>query len=309
MLSRTAENLYWIARYLERAESTARLVEMGQRMTMLPGGGDRAEWRSVIKTTGAGAYFEKAGPLNEAAIVRGLVLDPDNPSSVHTCLARARANGKAIRTALTQEMWEALNDGWRRLETMDEQTARRDLPAILDWVKARAATFRGATETGMLRNSGYDFLRLGGFVERADTTLRLLNVKYFVLLPETDVVGGGRDYHQWTSVLHALSAIRGYHHIYKGDYAPWKIADFLLLNSDFPRSVAFCYEQICLCLAELDRRHNAQHVCHKTAREALERLQGYEIGDIFDAGLHECVNEYIGVTARVSAEISNCYHF
>ncbi|MEL6235226.1 MAG: alpha-E domain-containing protein [Pseudomonadota bacterium] len=309
MLSRTAENLYWMARYLERAESTARLIEMGQRMTMLPGVGDQAEWRSVIQTTGAAEYFKTAGPLNEAAIVRGLVLERDNRASIHACLAQARANGKAVRTALTQEMWEALNDGWRRLEATDEVTARRDLPAILDWVKARAATFRGAAETGMLRNGGYDFLRLGGFVERADTTLRLLNVKYFVLLPETDVVGGGRDYHQWTSVLHALSAIRGYHHIYKGDYAPWKIADFLLLNTDFPRSVAFCYQQICVCLAQLDRRHETAHVCHKTARAALERLQGRQIEEIFDSGLHECVNAYIGLTARVSAEISRCYHF
>lgn len=309
MLSRTAQNLYWLARYLERAESTARLIEMGQRMTMLPGGGDRQEWRSVIRTTGNAERFDEVGPLNEAAIVRGLLLDADNPSSIHACLARARANGKAIRTALTQEMWEALNDGWRRLEAVDEQTARRDLPGILDWVKARAASFRGAAETGMLRTEGYDFLRLGGFVERADMTLRLLNVKYFVLLPETDVVGGGRDYHQWTSVLYALSATRAFHHVYKGDYAPWKIADFLLLNAAFPRSVAFSYEHAGHCLDRLARRYGARHGCHGTLTEALDRLHGSDISTVFNIGLHEFVDDYIGLTARLSAEISAAYHF
>jgi uncharacterized alpha-E superfamily protein len=241
--------------------------------------------------------------------VRGLLLDGENPSSIHSCLTRARANGKAIRTALTQEMWEALNDGWRRLESLDEHTARRDLPAILDWVKARAATFRGATETGMLRHDGYDFLKLGGVVERADMTLRLLNVKYFVLLPETDVVGGGRDHHQWTSVLYALSATRAYHHVYKGDYAPWKIADFLLLNQIFPRSVAFCYGQVCGSLDRLERRYGQRHDCHATAHQGLARLEAQDIGAVIRAGLHETVNDYIGLTARLSAEISAAYHF
>ncbi len=309
MLSRTAENLFWMARYLERAESTARLIEMGQRMALLPGSGTRQEWRSVIRTTGAEEYFKDVAAMSEAVVVRGLVLDRDNPASIHSCLASARANGKAIRTALTQEMWEALNDGWRRLETIDEATARRDLPTILDWVKARAAMFRGASETGMLRKDGYDFLRLGGHVERADMTLRLLNVKYFVLLPETEVVGGGRDHHQWTSVLHALSASRAYHHVYRGDYAPWKIADFLILNGAFPRSVAYCYAQICHNLDRLARLYGTRHDAHSTAYAALSRIEDAGIGEVFQNGLHSFVNDYIAVTARLSREISRAYHF
>lgn len=308
MLSRTAENLFWMARYLERAESTARLIEMGRRMAMLPGGGLR-EWQSVIRTTGADAWFAARGAASEAAIIHGLLLDAGNPASVHACLTRARANGRAIRTALTQEMWEALNDGWRRLENLDEQSARRDLPTLLDWVKARAATFRGSAETGMLRHDGYDFLRLGGLIERADMTLRLLNVKYFVLLPETEVVGGGRDHHQWASVLYALSATRAYHHVYKGDYAPWKIADFLLLNPIFPRSVAFCYGQICACLDRLERRYGQRHDCHGTAHDALRRLESQDIAAVIRDGLHETVNQYIARTARLSDQIAAAYHF
>ncbi|WP_118135080.1 alpha-E domain-containing protein [Oceanicella sp. SM1341] len=309
MLSRTAENLYWMSRYLERAESTARLIEMGQRMALLPGSAERQEWRSVIMATGAEEYFDEGKTLNEAAIVRGLVLDQDNPSSIHACLTRARANAKAIRTALTQEMWEALNDGWRRLENVDEITARRELPTILDWVKARAAMFRGASETSMLRNDGYAFLRLGGHMERADMTLRLLNVKYFVLLPESDIVGGGRDHHQWTSVLWALSAMRSFHHIYKGDYAPWKIADFVILNGAFPRSVTFCYRQISQTLDHLELAYGQRHPCHDLASAGLDRLNETGIGEVFRNGLHEFVDEFIGVTAKLSREVSLAYHF
>lgn len=309
MLSRTAENLFWMARYLERAESTARFIAMGQRMALLPGSAGRREWASVIRATGSEDFFDDLDGLSEAAVIRGLLLDRDNPASIHSCLARARANGKAIRTALTQEMWEALNDGWRRLEAVDEATARRDLPILLDWVRAKAAAFRGSFETGMLRTEGYDFLRLGGQVERADMSLRLLNVKYFALLPETEVVGGGRDHHQWTSVLHALSAIRAFHHVTKGDYSPAKIADFVLLNAIFPRSVAFCYGQIAGQLDRLGRAYGERHDCHSVAHAGLARLQEAEIGEIFRQGLHDFVNDFIGLTARLSAGIARAYHF
>jgi uncharacterized alpha-E superfamily protein len=309
MLSRTAENLYWMARYLERAEATARLIEMGQRMALIPGSGGQSEWRSVAQTSGSEAFFEDVDYLNEAAVVRVLLLDRNNPSSIHSCLALARANAKAIRTALTQEMWEALNDGWRRLETVDEASARRDLPMLLDWVKTRAATFRGTVETGMLRKDTFDFLRLGRLCECADMTLRLLNVKYYVLLPETEVVGGGRDHYQWTSVLHALSALRAYHHVYRGEYSPTRIADFLLLNAAFPKSVAFCYDQIVDHLDRLARAYGQQHACHITAEAALARLAGTAIEDVIQDGLHQFVNDLIAVTAKLSEEISAAYLF
>ena len=192
MLSRTAENIFWMARYIERAESTARLIQMGQRMTILPGPIHREEWRSVLQVSGSDGLVGGERVVDEEDIVRLLVLDETNPSSICSCLGRARANGRAVRTALTQDMWEALNDDWRRLETYDLPRARRDLPELLDWVKTRASTFRGTVETGQLRNEGHDFLRIGGAIERAEMTLRLLDVKYYVLLPETAVVGGGR---------------------------------------------------------------------------------------------------------------------
>lgn len=309
MLSRSAEHLYWMARYMERAGAAARLIEMGQRMAMLPRSYSQEEWRSVAIAAGAAELFEDEPIIDEAAIIRLLMLDKDNSSSIRSCLERARANGRAVRTALTRDLWEALNEGWRKLEGIDTATAQRDLPALLDWVKQRTALFRGAAVTTMLRSDRYDFLMVGAHVERADMTLRLLDVKYYVLLPETDVVGGGRDHHQWTSVLHATSAMRAYHHVYMGDYSPSKIADFLILNRAFPRSVAFSYEQIATHLDRLARVYGKRHVCHKTAAETVSRLDDLEMGEVFQGGLHEFIQVLLATTRRLNGEIYHAYHF
>ena len=139
--------------------------------------------------------------------------------------------------------------------------------------------------------------------------LRLLDVKYFVLLPETDVIGGGRDHHQWTAVLYATSATRAFHHVYRGDYAPWKIADFLLLNRAFPRSLSYCYQRIGDHLDHIARRYGARHACHATAVEMSARLQDAGMGELFQHGLHEFVAEAMSVNARLSRELSRAYHF
>lgn len=306
LLSRTAENLYWLGRYVERAESTARLIEMGYRMAMLPGSVNRDEWRSVAAAAGCIDRFAD-GPITEAAIVRTLLLDKENPSSVGACLERGRANGRSVRTALTVQTWEALNDGWRRLELMDPSAAQRDLPALLDWVKQRGALIRGSATGTMLRDEGYQFLTLGAHIERADMTLRLLDVKSYVLLPETEVVGGGRDHYQWTSVLHATSAVRAYHHVYRGNYNPGSITDFLILNRRFPRSVAFCYSEIAQVLRTVAGEHGLEHDCCRTADGMVDDLGRLRMGEIFRIGLHEFVLEAIGRTNRLGAEIRQAY--
>ncbi|MEL6266711.1 MAG: alpha-E domain-containing protein, partial [Pseudomonadota bacterium] len=168
---------------------------------------------------------------------------------------------------------------------------------------------RGATMTSMLRADRYDFLTLGVHVERADMALRLLDVKYWVLLPETDVVGGGRDHHQWTSVLHATSAMRAFHHVYRGDYSPWKIADFMILNRSFPRSVAFCYDQIGEGLDRLARGYGERHPCHATASQMVARLGDAEMGELFQTGLHDFISHAVAHTRRLNSEIYRAYHF
>lgn len=308
MLSRTAESLFWTARYLERAEGAARLIEMGQRMTMLPGAG-RDEWRSVVAAAGAGAQFDPEERITEQLIVERLLLSADDPFSIRHCLNRARENAKAARTGLTREMWEALNDGWRRLEMVDSAAAKRELPVLLEWVKTRASIFRGASETSMLRSDGYFFLRIGGHIERADLTLRLLDVKYYLLLPEADVVGGGRDHHQWTSVLHAISALRAYHHVYRGDFNPSRIADFLILNRRFPRSLAYGYSEIGRYLEQISIGYNERHQCQRTASEMIARLADTEMGELLSNGLHEFISDAIAHNNRLSSEISRAYYF
>ena len=309
LLSRAADNLFWLGRYVERAGSTARLIEMGHRMAMLPGGYSADEWRAVAAAAGCLDRFEAEEVVTEAAIVRGLVLDTENPSSIRACLEAARSNGRAVRTQLTSEMWEALNDGWRKLELMDPAEVQRDVSGVLDWVKARATLFRGATDAAMLRNDGYHFLRLGGHIERADMTLRLIDVKTYVLLPETEVVGGGRDHHQWTSVLHATSAMRAYHHVYRGDYSPGKIAEFLILNRAFPRSLRYSYEHICDHLDRLAESYDEiTHPCHGTAHAMVDRLSRLDIRHIFRTGLHEFVRDAIRSTNTMTAEIYRAYH-
>lgn len=309
MLSRTAENLFWMGRYMERADATARLIEMGRRMTMLPGSNEMEEWRSVAAASGSAPDIVSDHNLNVSAVVQRLLLDPDNRSSIHSCLTAARANGRAVRTALTQDMWEALNDGWRQLGDMDADTALRNLPSLLEWTKNRTAAFRGAAEGSLLRNDGYYFLRIGGLIERADMTLRLLDVKYYVLLPETDVVGGGRDYHQWTSVLRATSALRAYHHAYRGDYTPWGISDFLILNRTFPRSVAYCYRTILRFLMDLGELYEERAAPQAIAEAMVGRLDALEIDELFQRGLHQFIADAIGTTRQLSAEISRAYHF
>jgi uncharacterized alpha-E superfamily protein len=309
MLSRTASNLFWMGRYVERADATARLIEMGHRMAMLPGSSEGDEWRSVAAASGSAPDLAARMDVTARDVVWRLLPDPQHPSSIYCCLTRARANGRAIRNALTQDMWEALNDDWRRLEGLDADAAVRSLPSLLEWTKTRAAAFRGAAEVSLLRNDGYIFLRLGGHVERADMTLRLLDVKYYVLLPETDVVGGGRDYHQWTSVLRATSALRAYHHVYRDNYTPWGIADFLILNRMFPRSVAFCYHALKRLLGDLAEMHGERRACHDRVDQMVERLDGLGIDELFQAGLHEFIGDAIGRTAEISREISRAYHF
>lgn len=309
MLSRTAENLFWMARYMERAEATARLITMGQRMAILPGAHHRDEWRSVMRVTGCDGGFPEDIIISEEDVIGSLLLDPENPASIRSCLARARANGKSVRTALTQDMWEVLNEGWRKLDSYNVADARAQLPALIDWIKTRSMTFRGAADSGQLRNEGHDFLRIGGELERAQMTLRLLDVKYYVLLPETEVVGGGRDHYQWTSVLHALSGARAYHHVYGGAYTPWQITDFLMLNTMFPRSVAYCYCQIQYRLGRLRLAHGMSTDCHETIDKMVDAIEHTDSGEIFRVGLHQTVTNGLVMTNRLGLEIAAAYHF
>ncbi len=309
MLSRTADSLYWLARYAERADATGRLLMLGRRLAMLPDGVSGDDWRSVLRVTASERFVAAGVEVREEDAVAILLLDPANPSSVRASLDRARANGRAVRTAITLEMWEALNDGWRRLERMPLDRAVRELPTLIDWARGYVARFRGAVSTSMLRTEGHDFLRIGSAVERANTTLRLLDVNYHLLLPEGDGIGGHRDHYRWNALLQTLSGLRAYYHVYRDNVRPWHIADFLLTNRVFPRSLAFSVGQIRYHLERLAIEHGRDLACHGSIAKLDDRLARMGDGDIFQYGLHEFVIESLADLNRISREIGEAYHF
>ncbi|MEM7740440.1 MAG: alpha-E domain-containing protein [Pseudomonadota bacterium] len=307
MLSRTAGNLYWLGRYVERADATSRLLGMGARMTLIPGASSRDDWRSVLDA--AGVEQPEASVSGRPEALQALLLDPESGSSILSCMQLARFNGRAERTALTSAMWDALNDNWRRFHGMDYRAASRALPDHIDFSQRWAGAFRGAMDTTMLRNDRHGFIRLGSHIERAAMTLRLLKVKYLVLLPERDVIGGGRDLYQWTSLLLASSGLRAYHHLYKGDFAPWNIADLLALNRTFPRSVAFCVHEISKTLTDLAEAYGQSHPCHEASAALDDKLCTATMSDIFADGLFEWVSQSLFDVLSLSDMIRDAYGF
>lgn len=314
MLSRTAENLFWIARYVERAETMARLLEVGYRMAMMPSSaqGYRSEWASILAAAGSASGFaDKYGQTpRQADVETWLFFDRDNPASVVNCIEHARQNGRAVRTALTSEVWDALNGGWLELAPLNAQPrSSARLPSLCDWTKRLGAQVRGAIEGTLQRREGYDFINLGYFVERGDNTARLLDVKYFVLLPTTDMVGGSIDSYQWTTLLRAVSAYRAFHWAYGGEYTPAKIAHFLILNPACPRSLLYCLDELAHHLGRLASTHGASTSAHALATRMRDALAAASIDDILDEGLHEFLTRHIDENARLGAAIASDYLF
>lgn len=219
MLARTADDLFWLSRYMERAENMGRLVEVGYRIALMPRNVAeyKEEWRSTLVSAGCETGFHaKHDEYTTEAVIDYLLLDPDNPSSVYSCLATARNKARAVRTALTREMWESLNATWLELSSAKPRSLSPNvLPGFIDWVKQRSQLFRGALLGTILRDDTYYFSQLGAFIERADNTARIVDVKYYILLPEHESVGGGLDNYQWTTILRSVSAHRAYRWMYR----------------------------------------------------------------------------------------------
>ena len=311
MLSRTASNLYWLARCIERAENVARLLEVADRMAILPrqGADDQNEWHSVLVASGnADAFYGKHEEATRETVIEHLAMDAENPSSIRSCLATARTNARAVRTALTADMWGTLNDAWLDLVGSKRSLVNRgELSTFLDWVKDRSSLLIGEAVSGMLRSEAYYFLRLGTHIERADCTARILDVKYHILLPETQAVGGGADYYQWTALLRSFSASRSYYWTYKDTIKPWLIAEFLILREEMPRSLVWSHRQIDELLGLLAGMHGYRAECHRLAGQNYSRLRYATIDDVFQGGLHEFLTDFIARNNRLSDEIAACY--
>lgn len=311
MLGRNANGLFWMNRYIERAENMARLVDAGLRLALTRTGSSTDEWASVVVSAGVEYQFrQKHAEFSAATVSDFLLRDTSNPSSVMTSIETARNNGRMVRTALTRETWESLNEAWMAMKRMlSAPIDERDLPRILDRIKRETALIRGALHGTQLRNEIFDFSQIGTFIERADNTARILDVKYYVLLPGVSWVGSSLDNYQWESILRSVAAHRSYRWVYDVEYKPTNIADFLILNSRMPRSLTFCYRNISDSLEFLANAYGERMTSHETVAATLEKLKVGSIKDVFDQGLHEFLVRFIGDNNMLGSQIAEEYRF
>jgi uncharacterized alpha-E superfamily protein len=310
MLSRTADSLYWMGRYTERAGNLARGMQVALRMAGLGHSlrGDVDEWHSLLVAAGAEPGFRATGRAATAeAVVHWLALDTDNPSSIAACIEQARRNGRAVRTALTVDMWEALNDTWREMRAQAATATDADrLPAFLDWVRSRTMLFNGAAADTMLRNDGWRFVHLGVMLERADNTARLLDAKHTALSgPGSE---GTSAYAQWQALLRSVSALRAYQWVYHTRMQPKLVADLLIYRQELPRSLLSCHrrvEQVLDRIAEANGGGRGE--CHRLAGEIHASLRYGRIEETLESGLHAFLTRKIERNAELGQRIGEFY--
>jgi len=312
MLSRTAEDLFWLARYVERAEYIARTIDATLRVTALPAAyvGNTNEWESALLTAGVSQSFYKAyDEANEQNVVEYLSFSSSNPSSINNCIKAARLNSRSVRTALTSEMWDTINGAWIELQEVWSKgtSSREELVRFLRFVQETSLRFEGSAYRTMLRNDAYWFSRIGIDLERADNTARILDVKYHVLLPEQEHVGGPLDFYQWSSILRSVSALNAYRWVYRETLKPWLIADLLILNDTLPRSLASCYSNLVRNLDQIGVAYGWHGPAQRHARGIRNRLEHSDMDDIFQRGVHEFVQEFIAENARLGEIITKQY--
>jgi uncharacterized alpha-E superfamily protein len=313
MLSRTANDLYWMSRHVERSENTARMLDVTYRMSLLPyrvmaSDEKWAEpWALPLIITGrATGYYQRYSELTAENVLHFMVLDASNPSSIFTSLQTARENARAQRGAITIEMWESLNETWLQMrnKTFADITAH-GISQFFDWVKDRSHLFRGVTFGTMLRDEGYNFIRLGTFIERADNTARILDAKYHTLLPSVEDVGGAVDYYQWSALLRSVSAFSNYRKIYRDVITPMRVTEMLTLRDDVPRSLHACMNAIYDILKELCDEDRLEP--ERLAGEIHAQLHYGKTERIFQEGLHEYLMKFLDQIGDLNVELNK--HF
>jgi uncharacterized alpha-E superfamily protein len=311
MLGKTAGGLYWMFRFLERAENTARLVEVGFRIALTRSTDAQAEWKSVIATSAAQVGYEaKHDSYEGAKVVDFLIRDADNPSSVFSVIKSARDNARLVRTALTTEVWAAVNETWMLIASrLKDPVSDSDLPEILNLIRQQSALVRGAMNGTMLRKDTFHFCQIGIHIERADSTARIIDVKYFSLLPAASFVGGRLDNVQWETLLRSVSAHRSFRWAMEEDVSAPAIANFLILDRRMPRSLSFCVAEIVANLGYLAENYGERPTSHDLADALNLRLGNRNIGSIFDEGLHEFLSSIIHDTAKLGQQIEQDYRF
>lgn len=313
MLGRTANGVYWMTRYLERAENTARLLDAGFRMALTRDlATAQEEWRSLIATVGFSQSYEAAhgDDYSGERVWNFLLRGAANPGSVVRMIEAARTNARGVRTALTREVWEAVNESWMAIrEALARPVREPMLGAVLATIRRQMTLVRGAMDGTMLRNEIHNFARLGTFVERGDNTARILDVKYYVLLPSLAWVGSRLDNVQWESVLRSVSGERAYRWLNAGAIDPRGIAEFLLLDGRFPRSLHFCVDKLRSNLRGLAHEYGHETAAHELLRSLSERIHSTSIDQVFDTGLHEFIQDFIAANQQIAQAIERDYRF
>ncbi len=302
MLSRTASDLYWLSRYLERAENAARMLEVSHSMAMMPAGRSaEQELAAPLRVTGTvAAFWDEHARLGVNELYQFLAWHSEHPASIYHCFRRARENAHAVRGRITAEMWETVNATWIELNRM-----RKNPPALkpfCDWVKERSHLWRGTTYGTLARGDAFHFLRLGTFLERADNSARLLCVKQF---DATDENNSLRDYYHWTALLQALGALEAHQDAFGGHLDASSVAELLILRSEAPRSLRACLEEINSILGQI--RGPQGRRAKGIARVLLAELEFGAIDELQQHGLREFLEQFLLTIDNIGAEIRHSY--
>jgi uncharacterized alpha-E superfamily protein len=300
MLSRTADHLFWMARYTERAENTARLLDVTVQTSMLPlSEQDAAQgWRAMLGISELqAAYDRKHSTVDARCVIDFMVRDPSNPSSIAACLKEARENARAVRGTLTTEVWEIQNQTWLDLnKRLGNGVLDHDPSQFFEWVKYRSHLSRGVTLGTMLRDDAVHFIRLGTFLERADNTARILDVKFHGARDASEGGESGneqtqRDFYYWAALLRSVSGFEIYRKVYRDVITPARVAELLMLRADMPRSLLACMDEVVQNLQQV--RNDLSRDTERFAGKLHAELQFGRIDDILQAGLHDTLTEFL----------------
>lgn len=306
MLSRTADHLYWMARYNERAENVARMLDVNFRMSLFPQAPEQIEqgWGAVLGVCGLqDAYSELHGSVTPEKVVRYMVFERDNPSSIYSCLYASRENIRAVRGSVTAEMWETQNASWLEFREMKAETVQgSDIGEIFEWVRHRSHLSRGVTVGTMLQDEGFRFIRLGSFLERADNTARILDVKYQAIELGAKEGDASSEYYQWSALLRSVSGFAAYRKVYSDLITPLRVVELLVLRADMPRSLARSMKEVYTNLCLVANSHSGETV--RRAGELHSSLRFGRIEDIFDVGLHDYLTAFLGKTNDLGNRIA-----
>jgi uncharacterized alpha-E superfamily protein len=310
MLSRTADHLFWMSRYTERAENTARMLDVNYQTALLPQSEAVAllGWQGLLSISELlPAYTALHGEVNARDVMNFMVKDESNPSSILSCLRAARENARAVRGTLTTEVWETQNQTWLEvLRMINDDEFERDPGQFLDWVKFRSHLSRGVTLGTMLTDEALYFMRLGTFLERADNTARLLDVKFHAL--QSDFFGAASekdqeyDFYHWSAILRSVSGFEIYRKVYRDVIKPERVAELLILRQDMPRSLHASLNEVVSNLAMVSNDQSGE--THRHAGKLCAELQFGSIDEILATGLHAYLSQFLDRVNDLGARIS-----